>query len=177
MVAEYKAIFLDRDGIVNRACITNGKPYPPLKLTDVFLVDGIYQLIKDWHWDGYAVIVVTNQPDIANHIVEAKQVDKINRYLKSWADFDDIFVCPHNDKDNCNCRKPKPGLILEACDKYLIDPAQSYMIGDRAKDIEAGKRAGCKTIFVDYNYKEDKPKNADIIVKSVLDIQKVWREL
>jgi D-glycero-D-manno-heptose 1,7-bisphosphate phosphatase len=165
-----KAVFLDRDGIVNRALIINKKPYPPLSVSDTFPIKEISELIKSWHDKGYLVIVITNQPDVANHLVEKSEVDKINRYLKSLVGFDDIFVCYHSEKDNCDCRKPKVGLFKQAKEKYNIAFSKSWMIGDRKKDIDAGKKIGCQTIFVDYDYDEKKPKNFDYTVESVKEI-------
>lgn len=170
-----KAIFLDRDGIINRAEIHERKPYPPLRIGDVFLIDGIKDLIKKWHEKGYLVVVVTNQPDVGNHSVSQNKVDKINNYLKSQVNFDDIFVCYHGQREECNCRKPKIGLFLQAKEKHNIDLEKSYMIGDRWKDIVAGKNAGCTTIFIDYNYNEIKPQNPDYTFKQVKDVEEIWR--
>ena len=81
---------------------------------------------------------------------------------------DDIFVCYHDDKDNCNCRKPKPGLLLQAIKKWNVDFKKSFIIGDRWRDIQAGEKIGCKTIFIDYKYKEKKPKNPDFTTDTLL---------
>ena len=173
MVEKTKAIFLDRDGIVNRAIIVRKKPYPPLKLTDTYPVEGIKELIKFWHELGYLVLVVTNQPDIASNLVTLKEVERINKYLQSLVGFDDAFICPHSNKDSCDCRKPKIGLFKQAEKKYNISLSDSFMIGDRWKDIEAGHNAGCTTIFVDYDYSEKKPENFDYIVKNVKEIKEL----
>jgi D-glycero-D-manno-heptose 1,7-bisphosphate phosphatase len=172
-----KAIFLDRDGIVNKPIILEGKPYPPFIVKQAFLVNNIKNMIDKWHKEGYLVIVVTNQPDISNHLISQRKVEKINRYLQSMAKFDDLFMCPHNEKDKCNCRKPKIGLFLQAKEKYDIDLEESYMIGDRWKDIEAGRRAGCRTIFVNYNYNEEKPHSCDYMVSSIKDIEEMWDKI
>ena len=92
-----------------------------------------------------------------------------NNYLKDEIKLDDIFVCYHDDHDNCKCRKPKPGLLLEASKKWNIDLKKSYMIGDRWRDIEAGRCVECKTIFIDCNYKETKPKNPNFTTDSLLN--------
>ena len=91
----------------------------------------------------------------------------MHNYLLNETKLDDIFVCYHDDHDGCKCRKPKPGLLLDAGKKWNIDLKNSYIIGDRWKDIEAGKYAGCKTIFIDFNYKEPKPKNPDFTTNSL----------
>ena len=108
--------------------------------------------------------------------LKKKTVIEMNNYLKEEIKLDDIFVCYHDDHDNCKCRKPKSGLLLDAGKKWDINLKKSYMIGDRWKDIEAGKSAGCKTIFIDCNYKEIKPRNpnftADSLFKAVHLIEK-----
>ena len=86
---------------------------------------------------------------------------------------DNIYTCFHDDSDYCDCRKPKPGAILKASKKYNIDLSQSFMIGDRWKDIEAGKKAGCKTIFINYNYSEKKPNNYDYKVSSLYEASQI----
>ena len=93
----------------------------------------------------------------------------MNSYLKDKLKLDDIFVCYHDDQDNCECRKPKPGMLLEACKKWNVDIKESYMVGDRWRDVEAGSNAGCKTIFINYNYKERKPKEPNFTTDSLLN--------
>jgi len=122
-------------------------------------------------------LLVTNQPDVSRGKIEKKIVIKMHNHLKKEIKLDDIFVCYHDDQDNCKCRKPKPGLLLEASKKWNVDLTKSYMIGDRWKDIEAGRSVECKTIFIDYNYKETKPSNpnftTDSLINSVHIIKKV----
>ena len=106
----------------------------------------------------------------ANEISSNK--DFIKEYIfinKNEIKLDDIFVCYHDDKDNCNCRKPKPGLLLQARKKWNIDFKKSFMIGDRWRDIQAGEEEGCKTIFLDYNYKDIKPKNPSFVTDTLLN--------
>ena len=93
----------------------------------------------------------------------------MNNFLKKEIELDDIFVCYHDDKDNCNCRKPKPGLLLQAGKKWNVDFKKSFMIGDRWRDIQAGEKVGCKTIYLDYNYKDIKPKNPDFVTDKLLN--------
>lgn len=172
-----KAVFLDRDGIINRAIIEKGKPYPPLRISKVYSIEGIKEVIEKIHEKGYLAIVVTNQPDVANHLVDKRTVDKINEYLKSIVKFDDVFTCYHNEKDNCDCRKPKVGLFIKAKGLYQIDFSKSFVVGDRWKDIEAGKNIGCKTIFVDYGYNEKRPKNPSYVIKNVTEISDILEEI
>ena len=94
-------------------------------------------------------------------------VEEINHCLQQNLVLDEVFVCYHDDKDQCICRKPLPGLLLQAAAKYKINLAESFMIGDRWKDIDAGKNAGCKTIWIDMGYDEKIPSSADFIAKSL----------
>lgn len=180
-MVDKKAIFLDRDGVINNTIIVNKKPYPPTRMGEIHVIDGIKDLIKMWHDKGYLVIVITNQPDIGRNVVNVRTVNKINNFLKYEVLFDDLFMCPHRDRDNCECRKPKTGLFRKASDKYGIDFKESYMIGDRWKDIDAGKRIGCKNlIFIDYNYEEKKPDSQDYTFSSIKELldnfYKIWKK-
>ena len=162
-----KAVFLDRDGVINRATVMNGKPYSPVGLNNLEILNGVKESITAMQNANWIVIVVTNQPDVARNKISKDDVEKINDYLKSTLLFNEIYTCYHDNNDFCDCRKPKPGMLLTASKKNNISLKNSYMIGDRWTDIEAGNRAGCTTIFVDYNYKEKRPFNYKYKVKSL----------
>ena len=164
-----KAIFLDRDGVINKTVIKEGLPFSPPSFVQLEILPGVKESISKLQKLNFVCLVVTNQPDVSRGKIEKKTVIKMNNYLKDEIKLDDFFVCYHDDHDNCECRKPKPGLILDAGKKWNIDLKRSYLIGDRSKDIEAGKNAGCKTIFIDYNYKEIKPRNPDFITDTLLN--------
>ena len=164
-----KAIFLDRDGVINKVIIKRGLPFSPLSFDLLEILPSIKESILRLKKLNFVCLVVTNQPDVSRKKIEKKTVIKMNNYLKDEIKLDDIFVCYHDDHDYCKCRKPKPGLLLEASKKWDIDLKKSYMIGDRWKDIEAGRCVGCKTIFIDYNYKEAKPKNTNFTTDSLLN--------
>jgi D-glycero-D-manno-heptose 1,7-bisphosphate phosphatase len=116
---------------------------------------------------GYAVVVVTNQPDIARGTTTRATVDAIHAHLRAELGLDDIRVCPHDDLDGCSCRKPRPGLLLQA---PACDMPASVMVGDRWRDIEAGRAAGCGvTILVDYGYDEAVPHQPDVRVGSLAE--------
>ena len=150
----FPAVFLDRDGIINRAIVREGKPYPPGCLAEVDIIPGSAAWMLKLSTAGYILIGITNQPDVARGKQTRLEVEKINEHLQLQLPIREIFVCYHDDEDQCECRKPKPGLILQAAQKYNLDLSHSWMVGDRWKDIAAGQAAGLKTIFVDYRYTE-----------------------
>ena len=152
-----RAVFLDRDGVLNRAVVRNGKPYPPASLAELEIAPGAKDALASLQKKGYKLLVVTNQPDISRGFTPRETVDEINRKLASILPLDDIFVCQHSDADDCNCRKPKPGLLQEAARRHNIDLASSFMVGDRWRDVEAGQSAGCRTILIDDGYEEKQP--------------------
>lgn len=165
-----KAIFLDRDGVLNAAVIKNGKPYPPASLAEVIIPPEAPQALTMLKDAGFLLLGVTNQPDVARGTTSRNLVEAINQTLMMHLVLDEIRVCFHDDQDHCLCRKPSPGLLLDLANDYCIDLVDSYMIGDRWKDIEAGQRAGCKTIWLDYQYAEKKPsKSPDFTTSTLLD--------
>ena len=166
-----KAIFLDRDGIINHVKLVEGKPYPPSDLSEFIIMSNIKEFLELSHKNNYLNIIITNQPDVSRGKITASAVEEINSFIKANLKIDDIYTCFHDDKDFCECRKPKPGNIIKAALNYQIDLSNSYMIGDRWRDIESGKNAGCKTIYVDYNYRETKPTAYDFKVNSVKELK------
>ena len=162
-----KAIFLDRDGVINRAVVKNGRPYPPSSLNELEILPGVKGALENLHKAGYLLIVVTNQPDVARGKVSKATVDEIHQYMMANFPIDKILSCFHDDADQCNCRKPKPGALLNAAEEYKLDLNACYMIGDRWRDIESGVSAGCKTIFLDYGYSEKQPNDLGLRVKSL----------
>ncbi len=152
-----RALLLDRDGVLNRAIVRNGKPYPPASVEEVEILPGVRDALGRARSAGYLNIVISNQPDVARGTQTRAVVDAIHEKLKQALPLDDVFVCYHDDADNCACRKPSPGLILEAASKYGLDLSACYVIGDRWRDIDAGRAAGCRTILIDYGYAERPP--------------------
>jgi D-glycero-D-manno-heptose 1,7-bisphosphate phosphatase len=167
-----RAVFLDRDGVINVSVVRNGKPFPPATLKDFVYLPGVEACIKQLRTAGYLVIVVTNQPDVASGIQSKEVIDSMHSKLYQDKLCDDIKVCFHKEEDDCNCRKPKPGMILEAALEWEISLKQSFMVGDRWRDVEAGKSAGCFTYFIDYQYQEKIPDSPDEIVSSLEDAGK-----
>jgi D-glycero-D-manno-heptose 1,7-bisphosphate phosphatase len=162
-----RAIFLDRDGVLNRAMVRDGKPYPPRAVDELELLPGVATALARLKSAGFALVVVTNQPDVARGRLPRETVDAIHARLMKMLPLDEIRVCCHDDDDRCDCRKPKPGLLL---DPPTYDVAASFMVGDRWRDIEAGRRAGCRaTILIDYAYDEPVARDADYNVSSLAD--------
>jgi D-glycero-D-manno-heptose 1,7-bisphosphate phosphatase len=152
-----KAVFLDRDGVLNQAVVRNGKPYPPASAAELVLAPDAETTLRELKAEGFLLLVVTNQPDVAKGITTRAAVEELNQKLAAALPVDEIFVCYHQDKDRCDCRKPKPGMILEGARKYNVDLAESFMVGDRWRDVEAGQNAGCRTVFIDGGYEEQQP--------------------
>ena len=149
-----RAVFLDRDGVLNRALVCDSKPFPPACLADVEILPGVITSLQKLADSGYVLIGITNQPDVARGSQSREVVESINEFIQSRLPVREIFVCYHDNVDKCDCRKPRPGLILQAAQKYGLDLSLSWMVGDRWKDIAAGQAAGSKTIFIDYQYTE-----------------------
>src|SRR5579863_6679500 len=154
------AVFLDRDGVLNRAFVRDGKPYPPSGLEELELMPEVASSLFDLKAHGFDLYVITNQPDVARGAQSRETIEAMHRKLASLLPVDDILVCYHDDKDHCDCRKPKAGLLYEAQRKHNIDLARSFLVGDRWRDIDAGHAAGCKTVLIDYGYRERKPAQA-----------------
>lgn len=143
-----KAIFLDRDGVINKLIMRDGKGRAPYGLEDFELFPGVIEACINFKAAGFLTIIVTNQPDVARGWVDAARVHLINDKIKELLPIDDIKICFHNDMDGCKCRKPMAGMLLEAASDWEIDLSASYMIGDRYGDMAAGATAGCTTLLV-----------------------------
>tara|TARA_A100001015_G_C14789050_1_gene632286 strand:+ start:239 stop:763 length:525 start_codon:yes stop_codon:yes gene_type:complete len=144
-----KAVFLDRDGVLNKAIrISDLVSRPPWHSEEIEIFEEAFYLIRLIKSFSYIPIVVTNQPDIGRGDIDQKSVFEINKFIIRKLGIEYSFICPHGNDFECNCRKPKPGMLLKASKKYNINLSSSFMIGDRAKDIYAGVNAGTKTIFL-----------------------------
>lgn len=150
-----RAVFLDRDGVINRALVRDGKPYPPSSLEEFIILDGVAEACRDLKARGYLLIVATNQPDVGRGTITRELVEQIHAKMCSTLPIDRVEVCYHpGGTVPCDCRKPAPGMLLHAASELNIDLAHSYMVGDRWRDVDCGAAAGCKTIFIDYGYDE-----------------------
>jgi D-glycero-D-manno-heptose 1,7-bisphosphate phosphatase len=152
-----RAVFLDRDGVLNKAVVRDGKPYPPDSLAELEIFPEARAQLERLRQAGFLLLVVTNQPDVARGTRSLAVVESIHSALRSALPLDDFFVCSHDDGDRCDCRKPLPGLLLRAAEKYGVDLFRSFLIGDRWRDVEAGANAGCATVWIDYGYRERPP--------------------
>jgi D-glycero-D-manno-heptose 1,7-bisphosphate phosphatase len=161
------AVFLDRDGVINRPMLIEGRPHPPATLAALEVLPGVSPALQLLKSCGYSLIVVTNQPDVARGRGCRSTIDRMHERLRQWLPLDAILACFHDDADGCECRKPRPGLLLRAAEDLELDLARSFMVGDRWRDMEAGRRAGCGTFFVDRGYDEAAPSAFDYRVGSL----------
>ena len=161
------AVFLDRDGVINKPIVIEGKSYAPRVLKDFKIFPKVKVAVKKLRNSGFKVFVISNQPDIGNKLIKKKTLNQMHKLLKSKVPVNKIYFCPHTRNDRCKCRKPNPGMILKASKDSGILLKESYVIGDRKTDIDAGLKVGCKTIFVNHNYDEKKPTKQEKTVKSL----------
>lgn len=154
VAAVRRAVFFDRDGVLNEAVVRNGVPHPPLSLDQLHPIAGARHAIAALRDAGFLMIGITNQPDVARGAAQRDEIEAINDAIAGQLALDALYTCFHDDADACDCRKPKPGLVLRAAREHDIDLAGSYFIGDRAKDMACAHAAGCTAIFIDYRYAE-----------------------
>lgn len=162
-----RAAFLDRDGVINHAPVRNGLPYTPESVSALKVLPGVVEAINMIRNADYMVIVVTNQPDVGARKKPRQSVEEIHDRLLETMAVNEIRVCYHTDLDRCRCRKPQPGMILDASREHNIDLSRSFLVGDRWRDVDAGKAAGCKTYFIDLGYKESLRAKPDHTVQNL----------
>ena len=159
-----RAIFLDRDGVINRPLIRAGKPYPPVTVDDFDILPGVPEACQVLKELGFLLVVVTNQPDVGRGTLAREAVETIHGRLLQRLPIDSVMTCFHAGAacgDPCDCRKPHPGMLLQAAEELKINLAKSFMIGDRWRDVDCGFNAGCKTIFIDWGYEEKLKRDPD----------------
>jgi D-glycero-D-manno-heptose 1,7-bisphosphate phosphatase len=164
-----QAVFLDRDGVINRAIVREGKPYPPSGLAELEILPGVPEALSRLQTAGLRLIVVTNQPDVARGRQTWEDVQALHAALQAQLPLDEFRVCCHDDADRCVCRKPAPGMLLAAAQEHNLDLSTSFMVGDRWRDVEAGRRAGCSTVFIDYGYAEPLESPPHVRVRSLAE--------
>ncbi len=175
MNTKRKAVFFDKDGVVNEAVdrgerFVGGEPSSsptrtrftaPWTLSEVRLLPGIWEVVHAVHERGYLAIVATNQPDVGYGFMKQSDLDAILAQVRELG-FDDMFVCPHGRNDGCLCKKPKPGMLLDAAKKWNIDLAGSFMVGDSASDIGAARAVGVRGVLLNWPYNVDEDADARI---------------
>jgi D-glycero-D-manno-heptose 1,7-bisphosphate phosphatase len=168
--ATNRAVFLDRDGVVNLAVVRDGRPYPPVDRSEMVINPDAESALARLKREGFLLVVVTNQPDVARGVQSRATIEEMHSELRSRLPIDDFFACFHDDIDRCDCRKPAPGLLLQAAERYCIRLSESFLIGDRWRDVEAGYRAGVQTVLIDYGYRERGPEHEPATrVKSLME--------
>ncbi|MEA2488567.1 MAG: transaldolase [Acidobacteriota bacterium] len=174
-----RAVFLDRDGVLNEAVVRDGKPYPPASIDELRIVPGAAAALARLKAAGFRLIVITNQPDVARGTQTRDAVEAIHERLRAALPLDEIVACYH-DGDGCDCRKPRPGALLAAAERHGLDLRASYMIGDRWRDVEGGQRAGCTSFFLDRGYDERAPappylrvESLDAAVQRILEMERL----
>jgi D-glycero-D-manno-heptose 1,7-bisphosphate phosphatase len=152
-----RAVFLDRDGVINRALERDRMPHPPRDLGEFEILPGVAAACEKLKRAGYLLIVATNQPDVGRGKLPKEVVEMIHAEMCRRLPIDRVEACYHpgQGQSHCDCRKPKPGMLLRAARKLGIDLRQSWMVGDRWRDVDCGHAAGCRTIFIDRGYAEE----------------------
>jgi len=169
----HRAVFLDRDGVLVVPEFRDGRSYAPRSLADFRIYEDAATATATMKAAGYRLVVVTNQPDVGHGRATLSDVEEMHRRLGAALPLDAIEACYHRHIDACDCRKPKPGMLRRAGKRLGIDYAQSFMVGDRASDIAAGKAVGCRTIFIDLNYVDEPSDGADFIVCSLAEAAEI----
>jgi D-glycero-D-manno-heptose 1,7-bisphosphate phosphatase len=149
-----RAVFLDRDGVLIRTYVRAGVPHPPHDPSEMEILPGVAEAVDRLRDLGLLRIVVTNQPDVARGAQTREAVESMNHALVEGLSLDDVYTCYHDSSDHCACRKPLPGLLLQAAERRGVDLAGSFMVGDRWSDVEAGMAAGCRTFLIRESYSQ-----------------------
>jgi D-glycero-D-manno-heptose 1,7-bisphosphate phosphatase len=168
-----RAVFLDRDGVLNKAIVRNGRPYSPIHIDEFELHEGAATGCARLKAANFLLVVITNQPDVGRGTQSREAVEAMHSKLRSAIpSIDRTEVCYHAGEDYgepCECRKPRPGMILRAAADLNIDLPRSYVIGDRWRDIDCARAAGCRAIFIERGYQESLREAPDCIVANFDD--------
>ena len=167
-----RAVFFDRDGVLNRLVSRDGMQAAPQRIEDFHLIPDAARLVGQVRQAGFLAFVITNQPDIARGLLPERDLESMTAALRGAVPLDDVMICPHDDPDQCACRKPKPGMLVTLSERWNVDLKRSFVVGDSWKDIEAGQRVGCKTILLaggDANGPMERSVPPDAVVGSLAD--------
>ncbi len=161
------AVFLDRDGVLTEARVADGVPQSPRSASEMRILPEARPACRALAEAGLKLICVTNQPEIARKNLDRAQLEAMNEILQAKLGLDEVVVCPHDDEDRCDCRKPNPGMILDAARRLDVDLPSSFTVGDRWRDVDAGRAAGTVTVFIDRGYDEPLRERPDVTVGGV----------
>ncbi len=164
-----RAVFLDRDGVINRSIVREGKPYPPASLGEFEFLPGVTEACRLLKEAGFLLVVATNQPDVGRGTQRQAVVEEIHRHVCDTLPIDRVEVCYDGGDRPSDFIKPAPGMLLRAARELEIDLARSFMVGDRWRDVDCGLAAGCVTIFIDYGYREKLRGQPDFRVSNLLE--------
>jgi D-glycero-D-manno-heptose 1,7-bisphosphate phosphatase len=163
-----RAVFLDRDGVLNRPVVRDGVPFPPAGVQEFELYPGVAAGCAKLKAAGFVLVVVSNQPDVGRRTQTREAIEAIHEKLRTAVPaLDGIEVCYHagvRHGDPCDCRKPKPGMLLRAAATHNIDLKRSFLIGDRWRDVDCAHAAGCRAVFIDQGYREPLRERPEFIV-------------
>ncbi|HEY1786888.1 MAG TPA: HAD family hydrolase [Verrucomicrobiae bacterium] len=170
-----RAVFLDRDGVINRALERNEKPYPPRSMDEFEILPEVPGACAKLKAAGFLLVVATNQPDVGRGTMQQSLVESIHAHMLTRLPIDRVEACfhPGQGASDCDCRKPKPGMLLHAARELKIDLAKSWMVGDRWRDVDCGYNAGCRTIFIDRGYSEELKHQPDFRVKDLAEAAEI----
>jgi D-glycero-D-manno-heptose 1,7-bisphosphate phosphatase len=171
-----RAVFLDRDGVLNRPKVRGGKAYPPASLEEFSIYPEAAEACAALKKAGYSLIVATNQPDVGRGTQRREEVDRMHQALRAALPVDRIEVCYDPGEQGSSCYKPAPGMLLRAAREMGVDLRVSFMVGDRWRDVDCGAAAGCRTVFIDRGYHEPLRTRPDYIVANVLEAAQVILE-
>ena len=159
----HRAVFLDRDGVINRSLERDSKPFPPRSLEEFEILPEVPAGCAKLKAAAFLLVVATNQPDVGRGTLKKELVETIHAHLMKQLPIERVEVCfhPGQGRSDCDCRKPKPGMLLRAARELNIDLSQSWMVGDRWRDVDCGHAAGCRTIFIDRGYAEELKQKPD----------------
>jgi D-glycero-D-manno-heptose 1,7-bisphosphate phosphatase len=152
-----RAVFLDRDGVLNKVVFRHGKPTAPREMAEFEIEPDADKQLQRLREAGFKLFVVTNQPDLARGLITATSLRVMTETLMAKLAVDAIKICPHDDRDACKCRKPSPGMLIELAHEHHVTLSRSYVIGDSLKDTLAGKAAGCTSIILERRYNLNDP--------------------
>ncbi len=166
-----RAVFLDRDGVINRALERERKPYPPTSIAEFEILPEVPAALAQLKAAGLLLVVATNQPDVGRGTLAREAVEQIHAHMLAQLPIDRVEVCYHAGQgvSDCDCRKPRPGMLRHAAAELGIDLTLSWMVGDRWRDIDCGHAAGCRTIFIDRGYAEELKQKPDFSARHLAE--------